>query len=468
MAKKHKQLEGVNSPKYDDLKHLHGIIAREDYEYITKINENTLTTLGNEWEDHLTANKKLWKKSIPMKNGLFGLGKNKATIGIGSGQSFNINKDVLQHYVTQDGVKPWPERDFITISANHQFKPLLNMGIIPDFVLLVDASDVVYEQLCKDIPPYAKSILITGVHASPKVLKEWHKQGRDIVFYLNPAPRSMQTFHKIGLGKHHKAKFKDLNITGEQCVYCGVPPYTGGKKFFHRSFCPYNYKIDLGGNVLNGAWMIALTHLQSYVYMAVGNDLSFPIKKSVEDQRKAYYADGDYSSNAKGTGTGRDEAATWKKWAGFKLSKKQIWTPNSENCGVDKYNVKLDLVGTSGTLWVYKNWLETAILSQLDKKTSFHYYNCSEGGILGVMCKDRNPEAMKKPENWYMFDKVAVNKHSKAKMYHTAMLEDALNDFIKARRQFLWQKEGTRQIARYAENSAALNTVDTAPSVMLR
>jgi hypothetical protein len=46
-----------------------------------------------------------------------------------------------------DGVKSWFDRNFIILASNHQLKPLLNMGIIPDFVMVADASDVVMDQL---------------------------------------------------------------------------------------------------------------------------------------------------------------------------------------------------------------------------------------------------------------------------------------------------------------------------------
>ncbi|MHA2163951.1 MAG: 6-hydroxymethylpterin diphosphokinase MptE-like protein, partial [Candidatus Thorarchaeota archaeon] len=279
--KVHRQAEGLKPPSWDSQTHLHGLVHRHDYETITTINKNTVILLGDEWENNVKENVDLWKKHIPLKS-VAGEGLNKCTIGVGSGQSLNKNIDVLKHYVNQDGVKDWDDRDFLVIAANHQLKPLLEIGIIPDFVLLVDASDVVYDQLCKDIPKQAKHIqLIAGVHSSPKVLHEWDNQGRKLLFYLNPAPRCKDAF----------------------------------QKYIKKN--PTLHSIDLGGNVLNGAFMVGITRFGSNVFCGVGHDLSFPVRDTLKEQRKAYYADGDYTSNAPKTGTGRDEANTTKRWAGF-------------------------------------------------------------------------------------------------------------------------------------------------------
>ena len=74
------------------------------------------------------------------------MGFNKALIGVGAGQSFNKNKDILKKLTDWDGIKSWQDRNFVIMAANHQFKPLLKMGIIPVFVVVADASDVVMEQ----------------------------------------------------------------------------------------------------------------------------------------------------------------------------------------------------------------------------------------------------------------------------------------------------------------------------------
>jgi hypothetical protein len=410
---------------YDAREDLHGVVSRENFEFLGTINKQTVYHLGEQWARNIQYNKKYWRMHKPLIS-CKGMGINKAVIGVGASPSFHKNKHVLKEWVNRDGVKDWDDRDFITICANHQYKPLLQMGIIPDFVLLVDASDVVLDQLTKDIPKDGQNtILITGVHCSPKVIKTWSKQGRDILFFVSPAPDVMAAFRSV----------------------------------MNRS--PDPYKIELGGNVLNGAWMISIAILNSTVFMGVGNDLSFPMKDTLDERRSAYYADGDYSSNAPDTGTGRDEAASEKIWAGFSMSKRKIMLLDDKLSGMNRYNFELDLVGTSHTLWVYKNWLEVTLLSQCQQPVRFNYFNCTEGGILGVMSKagPDNAEAMKDKNNWYMFDDACINKHTKAPMYHTAMLEDAIDVFNVAKEKIRWQikRSGHFTPARYADHLVPLS-----------
>ena len=343
---------------------------------------------------------------------LKGLGRNKAVIGIGAGQSFHKNKNVLKSYVVPDGIKPWHNREFITIASNHQFKPLLDMGIVPDFVLLVDASDVVMDQLNKDIPKEALNTqLITGVHAHPKVIKEWDKQGRGIVFFSTPSS-----------------------------VIEGA-----SKKYLKRGY--KENTIELGGNVLNGSFMIGVAALQSTIFMAVGNDLSFEIKEDLEAQRNGYYADGDYSTNAEVTGTGRDEGKSLKRWGGFKMEKRRVILLNEPIGAHARYNFELDVIGTSHTLWVYKTWLETTLMGQAALPVYLHYFNCTEGGILGVMAKEDTDEALSKQDNWYFLDEVCINKHTGKQMYMTAMLEDAITIYLKIRRSQRWPELSDAQYA---------------------
>jgi len=108
------------------------------------------------------------------------------------------------------------------------------------------------------------------------------------------------------------------------------------------------------------------------------------------------------------------------------------------------------VVGTSKTLWVYKTWLEGAIMSQTKAPVLFNYFNCTEGGILGVMAKDDRDEALFSKDNWYLLDEVAVNQHTGRPMYHTAMLKDATDLFIKIKRSKIWE---TPQDAQYATGS---------------
>jgi hypothetical protein len=394
----------TNAEKYDERPELHGVISQKNFEFVQTVNATTAGVLGETWDNNVKSNKKYWRKHQKLRD-LVGIGKNKAVIGIGAGQSFHKNKDVLKSYVNRDGIKSWEDRDFITIASNHQFKPLLEMGIIPDFVLVVDASDVIMDQITKDIPREAQGTqLIVGVHANPKVIKEWDKQGRGIVFYASTAP-----IIKEAALKHIKRGVKE-NV------------------------------IEVGGNVLNGAFMIGAGPMQSTIFMGVGNDLSFPMSDDAEEQRKRYYADGDYSTNAEVTGTGRDEGKAMTRWQGLSLNRKRVISIDEPIGSMRRYNINLDVVGTSHTLWVYKIWLETCMIGQTNMPVYFHYFNCTEGGILGVMAKEDDNESLFKEDNWYLLDEVCVNKHTGKQMYMTAMLEDAFDIFLKTKRSQTWNE----------------------------
>jgi len=189
------------------------------------------------------------------------------------------------------------------------------------------------------------------------------------------------------------------------------------------------YVKEMGGIVMNACFMLGLTVFGSSVFITVGNDLSFEMSDHKKVRKASYYADGDYSSNI---GTGRDEAKSEKKWAGFTLTDRQIWTENK-----DRYDVKLDIVGTTHTLWVYKIWLESMLVRQT--QGSFHYFNCSEGGILGVMAKSDADEDLGKQDNWFLLDEVC-------KYYHTAKLEDALVHYLKCKEIFECKKNPEKSV----------------------
>lgn len=403
---------------YNTRPELHGVIHESHFDLVTRINEVTVGKFAEEWSENVGRNKKLWRRH-PKIGDLRGLAKNKCVIGIGAGPSFQINKNVLKDIVDHDGVKMWQDRDFVTIASNHQYKPLLEMGIIPDFVLLVDAgNDAVYDQLCRDIPFAGQNTtLITGIQVMPKIAKHWTKQGREIVFYSTRSKDIQEAFDKH-IGKQER------------------------------------HKVELGGNVLNGAWMLGVGIFNSTVFMCVGNDLSFVPKDTVKEQREAYYADGDYTTNAEETGSGRDEAKSKKRWGGFKLERRHVFLPNEPIGSLKRYNIELDIVGTSHTLWVYKTWLESTLMSQTVQKVHFHYFNCSESGILGVMARKLDGSSMARADNWYLLDEVAINQHTKRHMYHTAMLKDAANMFIETKRSQIWEPAPDAQ---YAIGSAQMH-----------
>jgi hypothetical protein len=365
------------------------VVQKNSWDYLSGSNKTTVGLFFKEWEGNIVKNVKsgLWKKHRSIAKDCIGLCKNKAVVAVGAGSSFNKNSHILKRLHDADGFKDWEDRDFVIVASNHQYKPLLKMGIIPDFVMVVDASDVVYDQLCTDVPRAGQStVLLAAIHCSNKVLKEWDKQGRTIRFYLTNTKGLDDVFEKA----------------------------SGKKAAAH--------KVHTGGNVLNSLWTISLRWLHSSTFICVGNDLSYPLDKDPDKQREMYYADGDYSTNAKVTGTGRDEAKDHKAWMGFLIERSPIYTSRLE----ERFKIEIEPVGTTQTLWVYKVWIEGQVILNEGKGKKFHYYNCSEGGILGVLCKDETIEGRADESNWFLLDEVSKN-------YHTTTLKHAVNKFFTAK-----------------------------------
>ncbi len=369
------------------------VISEKCWDFLSASNDATKGHLGDLWEKNVRKNVKagLWDKHGGIYDDLKGFGFNKALIAVGAGPSLNKNKRILKQIIDSDGIKNWDARDFYTVASNHQYKPMLEDGIIPEFVALADASDVVYDQLCTDIPNSGRNtVLLAGLHCCPKVLKEWSRQGREIRFYLNRTKGTPELFNKL----------THLN--------------------------PEPYSVMAGGNVLNTIWSLSMRYLDSTVFMSVGNDLCFPVEDDIENQRESFYADKDYSANAAGTGTGRDEARSTKRWMGIngmEKSKIIIDAPTSKN-----YDIDIGIKGMPFQFWTYKTWMESQIMIHEAGPRPFHYFNCTEGGTLGVLNKDMDSvdKTYKDIDSWYLLDEVT-------KRYHTAMLEDAAVWFVAAK-----------------------------------
>ena len=141
------------------------------------------------------------------------------------------------------------------------------------------------------------------------------------------------------------------------------------------------------------------------------------------------------------------------RWQGLNLERKRIISIDEPIGSLKRYNINLDVVGTSHTLWVYKIWLETTMIGQTNLPTYFHYFNCTEGGVLGVMAKEDDNESLFKEDNWYLLDEVCINKHTGKQMYMTAMLEDAFDIFLKTKRSQVWNEP----VAQPANALVALN-----------
>ena len=302
MADIEKEMEEVRKISYDEMiaKHPHfeGVISRKNWEHIGYSDSATVGFFKKLWRDNLRENiaNGLWKKHGPLRKDCFAMGRNKAVIGIGAGASLKKNYALLKRLVLEDGRKDWKDRDFVFIASNHMFKPLLNDGVIPDFVILADASDVVKEHLLKDIPANGQNtVLIAGLQCDPSVLKKWSKQGRSIRFYISAS-------------EHQESAFREVSKEN-----------------------PKFYLAMQGGNVLNSAWSMGMMVFRSTVFMALGNDLSFPVDQDVDKRRDGYYFDRDYSANIANK---RDEAKSEKMWMAFELERTRIITGDANK----KYN----------------------------------------------------------------------------------------------------------------------------------
>ena len=359
---------------------------RQDWDIMHNTNEFLRKELGKMWKRNLRKNLDgLFQKHRTISADLKGIGSGKATIAIGAGSSFNKNKDVLKAIYFSNMELPFEEQPFIFVASNHMYKPLLKMGIAPHFVMLCDGSRVVYDQLCKDIPKHGRgSILLCPLRADWKVLKEWDRQGRMIKFYMGDNEWMMAEFEKK----------------------MGFSPKTIDMTMSH------------GGNVMNQTFQIALGKFDSTVYMCVGNDCSYDYHADLDDRRKHYYADKDYSSNL---GTGRDEAKQYFPWMGYELEQ-SIIDPTY-------HTIRFVPKATTQQLVMYKMWVENQVTIQNVWKKRFHYYNCTEGGILGVLSRKDTLEnnvarLMSDKDNWYLLDEVTPES------YHTTTLAKACNDFL--------------------------------------
>jgi len=392
------------APTYEELKkrsELAGeLISERIWEGMHNVNVKTDDGLKKLWLENVRKNldssyfdKYMWA------NELTGLGINKAIIGVGAGPSFKKNEDVLKEISDLCVMQKLDDQPFIIIASNHMYKPLLEKGIYPHFVMLIDGGDAVYEHLCVDVPRDDKTILVAPLQIHPKVLKKWMKQGRSAVI-CNSFDKEKQKMYQEHTGK-------DPDAIG----------------------------LEFGGNVLNCMWSLAVRYLKSSVFISVGNDLCFPRLEYLDDRRKGYYATGDYDINIKNR---RDEARSTFGWMGFELKKSAI---------VDGHYVDFKPVNMSHTLFTYKVWLESQVIMNSESGVSFHYYNCSEGGALGVMSKGSTKEEMAEKDNWYLLDWHPIV----GKRYHTRTLESTSWQFLQAREALTKKKlEGILTDAKYA------------------
>ena len=336
----------------------------------------TVNSLSELWHKNLKENIPHYKEHGSLTDHFLGFGKNKAVIGVGGGPSLNKNKNVLHELYALNSQLHLSEQPFIIISSNKSYKTLLDMGIFPHFVILVDAGDVLYSQLCEKIPVWAKgSILICPLHVSPKIIKKWHKMGNQVCFFLTGDEKEREVFEKE---------------TGESSE---------------------KLHIQQGGNVMNTIWVLCHRILGCGVYMMVGSDLAYKFT-SPEKRQSEFYADGNYTLNILNR---RDEAKTKLDWMGFELEQSAL-VP-------DTTIMNFNIMSTSRQMWVYKSWLEVQSMLWSDQ-ISFQIYNCSESGILGVLARSLERDDLYQRDNWYLMDELLPSK------WHTRTLYFAAKEFL--------------------------------------
>lgn len=377
------------------------ITTPEIIETVFGCNTTTVQSLGGVWKANTRKNITLYKKHGSLYEHFRGFGVNKAVIGVGAGPSFNKNKATLKAVYDYNLLFPLHEQPFIIVASNKMFKPLLAEGIYPHFVMLIDAGDALYPQLCEDIPRHAKSsILIAGLQVSPKITKQWDRQGGQICFF--------------GIGDDdEKEWFKQA--TGHS---------------------PELTHIQQGGNVLNTLWILCHRYFGATTFMMVGNDLGFKHTANELERQSSFYADGDYRINILNK---KDEAKDKFAWMGFDL----------QECAVapGRYLYNLGLMGVSRQQWVYKTWLEVQAAVWADA-LKFMIFNCSEAGTLGVLAKKYSGSCMYDKDNWFLIDSVLP------KRWLTTSLKRATQMFLGAR-QWATKAEETIIVAPYAGSLAA-------------
>jgi hypothetical protein len=358
------------------------IVSQEIADTVFSCNESTVGALAPVWRENAKKNMELFRKHGSLVDSFHGFGTNRAVIGVGAGPSFNKNKRMLKHIFDcniQFGLKDQP---FIIVASNKQFRPLVEMGIYPHFVMLVDAGKALYPQLCgKGVPKFAQqSILITGLHADHRTLKEWDKRGGQICFYLIGDEVDQEYFRKE---------------TGQN---------------------PNRVHIQQGGNVLNTLWVLSHRVLGASTYIMVGNDLAFKYSDDKAEREASFYADGDYRLNILNR---RDEAKDKMAWMGFDLKECSL--------APGKYLYDLSPIGISKQMWVYKTWLEVQAAVWADRH-KFFIFNASEAGSLGVLAREHNEKAMNERGNWFMIDELLPSRWLTTSLYKASQM------FLEARK----------------------------------
>jgi len=379
---------------YEDLiKHnpkIGDVLDPSVFDFMRNSNDRTMAALSSVWEKNARRNlKKDFRRFGLLADNCKGFGLQKSTVMIGAGPSLKNNWQYLKKLVDWNWKFPFEQQPFLFVTCNHQFKKCVEDGIIPHFVVLVDASDsnAIYKQMCEGLPEKAYRVaLFAAIHINPAIVRHWSSKSASIQFYIPSDPENLKLAE---------------SITGED----------------------YSDRALLqGGNVSNVAWMASLAAFDSRIFMALGNDLSYDIDKDVKKRRNNYYHDGDYSSNM---ASGRDEAEGMKNWLGFKMRQSALEP--------DRPVIDWKLKGTTHSLFSYKTWLETNVAIQDISPASFHYYNCSEEGILGMTPKSYDVIDLNDPKKWVIMDEILPRR------WKTRTFRDAVEEYLTSRELCLIQ-----------------------------
>jgi len=366
----------INSPT------LQSVIPESFYHYMTACGEHTADKLGGMWKKNSRKNiDKFLSKHGTVGEGLKGFAKNKAVIIVGAGPSFKKNRDVLKKLYEFNTKFDIQDQPFVIIASNHMLKPLLDMGIFPHFTVVLDGGNHFRDHFL-NLNTDMKCVMIANITADHKMLKRWDRDGHRISFFMGESDESREIF-KEKPGKHLD-----------------------------------NMTTFLGGNVMNTSFMLSLRFLHSRFIMTVGNDLSFPIHADHEERKKGFYADGNYETQE----GKKDEAQHGIAWMAYKHGGQGSFDKNSQLVNYEK-------VLTSKQLLTYKTWIELHVAKWAEEKEfSFRYYNCSEGGICGVVAKKHEKEDLEDPNNWGLMDDVAPL------CWFTKPLINAAQDFLEIKK----------------------------------
>ena len=278
-----KTMEDISYSKMcEDSPTLGQVISKGMWDYMSGCDRFTQGVMQTVWNRNAKKNlKKLYPKHGSLTESFLGFCRNKVLIGIGAGPSLNKNINHLKELFYYNLNFSLDKQQFVLAASNHQYKPLLRMGIVPHFVFLTDGDNHIHDQLCTDIPRIGQAtVLIASIYSDYKTIKKWVGQGRHVCFIIPGNDEYQQLF-------------KD--ITGEE-----PEPVTAGG----------------GGNVLNSMFTTGMKILHARYFIALGNDLSYPYNPDIDKRRGMFYADGDYSANIK---KGVDEAKDRFVWVGYSM-----------------------------------------------------------------------------------------------------------------------------------------------------